>query len=169
MQIKIIAVCAIIFAIVSAVYGCNKCPNEKLPICLDTVSLDANAHKNVFTSGNPKVVKFIKPSCFQFLDMEILRRQINNNPEFDFLFYVNDDNINCRDMLEHFVHDNQLPIVLFIDYDNEYRKANNLSDNIGFTTCIIDENLIQRGVALIGCRFSPFDNVINKVRMQLDL
>lgn len=168
MSFKLIARIFIVLVLV-ALSSCKDQNRIILPVCEDVIALDQNESQRIFSTDRPKVVTFSNMYCMEIIDLDLLRNQIDHNPEFDFLFYVLCDNDECRTMLEHFVHDNDLDIVLFIDSNDDYRRANNLHNSVSYTSVITGSNLIIQGVTMVGSPYSAFDDVILKARDQMNL
>lgn len=169
MSFKIISRIFIILVIMVASFGCKDQNRIVLPVCEGAIALDQDGLQCIFNTDRPKVVTFSNIHCMQMIDLALLQKQVNRNPDFDFLFYVLCDNDECRTMLEHFVHDNDLHIVLFIDRNDDYRRANNLQNSVSYSSVITGSNLSIYGVTMVGSPYSAFDNVILEARARLNL
>ena len=99
--------------------------------------------------------------CFRMIDIPLLRKQIEENPEFDFIFYVECENLSLLDELKHFVCDNKLQTVLFIDKNQEYR--------VSYISRVVGSNLEIYETTMVGSLYSQFDIIIPKVRKSLKL
>lgn len=168
MSFKIISRIFIVLVLV-ILPSCKDQNRTILPVCEDAIALDQDEPHRVMNSNRPKVVTFSNMNCMRMIDLDLLRKHIDRNPEFDYLFYVLCDNDECRTMLEHFVHDNDLDIVLFIDHNDDYRRANNLHNSVSYVSVITDPNLLIQGVTMVGSPYSAFDDVILKARAQMNL
>lgn len=99
-------------------FGCSNQNYVKLPECKQVISLDSTLNLSVSSflkNSRPKIVTLSNMHCFRMIDIPLLRKQIEENPEFDFIFYVECENLSLLDELKHFVCDNKLQTVLFID------------------------------------------------------
>ena len=96
-------------------------------------------------------------------------KQIEENPEFDFIFYVECENLSLLDELKHFVCDNKLQTVLFIDKNQEYRKKNHIHSRVSYISRVVGSNLEIYETTMVGSLYSQFDIIIPKVRKSLKL
>lgn len=150
--------------------GCEIRTRVNLPECEDVVSLNQDAcPDDILHNQRPKVITFSNIFCLRFIDVEYLRKQINNNPEFDFLFYVKCDNDEDRKMLDVFVLDNRLPITLFVDWQKKDVQKDHDAEGVTLVSVITDAKLARYGVACVGSPLSPFNSVMSGVKKRLKL
>lgn len=169
MSAKIVVRLFLILAL-AAPCGCGVRERVSLPPCDDVVSLNPGVCPNdILHNKRPKVITFSNVFCLQFVEVEYLRRQINDNPEFDFLFYVKCDNDEERKKLDGFVRDNRLPITLFVDWQQKDCRAKRKAGSVTFVSIITDAHLARYGVASVGSPRSPFNSVMLNVRRQLKM
>lgn len=157
----------LLLAALALLSGCDDADRTTLPACKDYVAPEGTAVALALAEERPKVVTLTTLRSFGFLEVDVLRRQIRDNPEFDYLFYLVSATPDSRETVERFVRDNRLPIIVFFDWDNEFRKANGMSDQLSMVSCITDRELKTLGVAVIGSRMSPFDTEMRKARARL--
>lgn len=150
--------------------GCGGRACVNLPECNDVVSLNPDVSPNdILHNKRPKVITFSNVFCLRFVEVEYLRKQINDNPEFDFLFYVKCDTDEDRKILDGFVLDNRLSVTLFVDWQDKDLRTKNKAGSVNFVSVITDARLVKCGVASVGSPRSPFNSVMASVRKQLKM
>lgn len=81
-------------------FGCSNQNYVKLPECKQVISLDSTLNLSVSSflkNFRPKIVTLSNMHCFRMIDIPLLRKQIEENPEFDFIFYVECENLSLLD------------------------------------------------------------------------
>ena len=153
-------------------FGCSNQNYVKLPECKQVISLDSTLNLSVSSflkNSRPKIVTLSNMHRFRMIDIPLLRKQIEENPEFDFIFYVECENLSLLDELKHFVCDNKLQTVLFIDKNQEYRKKNHIHSRVSYISRVVGSNLEIYETTMVGSLYSQFDIIIPKVRKSLKL
>lgn len=167
MQLKIVLRLLVIAACAVCV-GCKTGDYLKLPACDEVIALMPEREADLLTNGRPKVISYFNNVAFlqqmiaNEMDIDLLKKQINENQEFDFLIYVGGSN-DDKEVLEDFVYTNKLNVLLFIDQDDRFKQMNNMQE-ISLVSLITDPELRQCGAAVFGTQISPFDQVISEVR-----
>lgn len=148
--------------------GCRMGQYIQIPECTDVIALNQDRGSQVLNNNRPKVIAYLSDDLdlFQQINVEFLRRQITENPEFDFLFYVECDNADYRQELDEFVHGNNLDIILFVDKAKAYMRLNDYNGVI-YSGIITDADFKVYDIALPGEPRSPFDSVMANVRKRM--
>lgn len=142
----------------------------KLPECAQVIypdSIQIPPFSAILNDERPKIVTLSNMNCFRMIDIPLLQRQIAENPEFDFIFYVENDT--PTEELKRFVNDNRLPIVLFVDKDQEFRKKNAIHSIVSYVSRVVDADLNVCTTTMVGSPVSQFYQVMPQVRKQLHL
>ena len=77
-------------------FGCSNQNYVKLPECKQVISLDSTLNLSVSSflkNSRPKIVTLSTMHCFRMIDIPLLRKQIEENPEFDVIVYVDCENL----------------------------------------------------------------------------
>lgn len=152
-------------------FGCRNPHNRvKLPECAQVIypdSIQIPPFSAILNDERPKIVTLSNMNCFRMIDIPLLQRQIAENPEFDFIFYVENDT--PTEELKRFVNDNRLPIVLFVDKDQEFRKKNAIHSIVSYVSRVVDADLNVYTTTMVGSPVSQFYQVMPQVRKQLHL
>lgn len=152
-------------------FGCRNPHNRvKLPECAQVIypdSIQIPPFSAILDDERPKIVTLSNMNCFRMIDIPLLQRQIAENPEFDFIFYVENDT--PTEELKRFVNDNRLPIVLFVDKDQEFRKKNAIHSIVSYVSRVVDADLNVCTTTMVGSPVSQFYQVMPQVRKQLHL
>ena len=152
-------------------FGCQNPRNRvKLPEYAQVIYPDSVQNPSfsaILNNDRPKIITLSNMNCFRMIDIPLLQRQIAENPEFDFIFYV--ENETPTEELKRFVSDNRLPIVLFVDKDQEYRKKNAIHSIVSYVSRVVDADLQVCTTTMVGSPVSQFYQVMPQVRKQLHL
>ena len=165
---RIVTICVAVLTLFCTLCGCQH-GDEVLTVCHDIVALHEVSFEEIKTSDRPKVISNISQRRFERLEVPLLRKQVMANPEFDFLFYIAGAGQDYREKVVRFLQESQLPIIVFLDKENKFRKANNVPSKCSYATSITDAKLRRVGVAMPGFHLSPFDTVMSEARKQLGL
>lgn len=167
MQLKIVLRLLVIAACAVCV-GCKTGDYLKLPACDEVIALMPEREADLLTNGRPKVISYfinavsLQQMIANEMDIDLLKRQINKNPEFDFLIYVGGNSDDTK-ALEDFVYNNKLNVLLFLDTEENFKRLN-LMPGITRIGIITDPELRKYDIAVCGTPLSPFDQVISEVR-----
>lgn len=157
-----IAVSAIIVGVCLAA-GCNSRDSRTtlLPECEIAYNGIDVPFSQIVESTRPKVVvcnnmlaKNISKEAL-FNDVELLRRQIEEFPEFDFIFYLATSSDNVQ-RVETVARENRIKAVVMIDPAGTFRTLNKLDSRAIVSAMIFDSELKPHLSALPGVGFSPF-------------
>ena len=96
-----------------------------------------------------------------FNDVEILRKQIDKYPDFDFIFYFATSTDNTQ-KIASITQESGLKIVAIVDAEGKFRELNGVSPNIIVSALIFDKELKPHFSAVPGTRLSPFEKEIKK-------
>lgn len=154
--------------------GCSR--RQPNLTCLPECEVVYNAYEISYTdllrNGRPKVVvhnnmlsKDISAVTL-FNDVALLKKQIEEFPEFDFIYYF-PVAINYNEQIRSIAQENNLKIVAIIDSNNSFGEINKLSKKVIASAMIFDENLKPHFSAIPGVSFSPFNNEIIKYKTRL--
>ena len=140
-----------------------------LPECKVVYSHDSQSFADIINNGREKVVVYNSfadkriADKHLFNDIKLLKRQIAEYPEFDFIFYYH-TNVDYSESLARIATENNLRMTLILDTQGEYATANGISKGVICVANIFDEELKKHFSAVPGTGFSPFDKTMREYR-----
>ena len=118
-----------------------------------------NSRPKVVVLNNMQAGKISQETLFN--DVEILKKQIDKYPEFDFIFYFATSTDNAP-QIATITRKSGLKIVAIVDTEGKFRQMNGISSKIISSALIFDKELKPHFSAVPGTRLSPFDKEIRK-------
>ena len=160
---------ALLFA--TTLVACSSVEERKalLPECKVVYSHDSQSFADIVNNGREKVVVYNSfadkriADKHLFNDIKLLKRQIAEYPEFDFIFYYH-TNVDYSESLARIATENNLRMTLILDAQGEYATANGISKGVICVANIFDEELKKHFSAVPGTGFSPFDKTMREYR-----
>lgn len=163
----------IFFTILLAItsIACESVEERKalLPECKVVYHCDNQSFDDIINNGRPKVVVYNLfgdnriADKHLFNDIKLLKKQIAQNPEFDFIFYYH-TNVDYSESLARIATENNLRMTLILDTQGKYATANEISKGIICVANIFDKKLRKHFSAVPGVGFSPFDKTMQKFK-----
>ena len=173
MKINIVILFSTIITSAFLATSCNstKSHTEILPECEIAYNGIGEPFSQIIENTRPKVVvcnnmlaKNISKETL-FNDVELLRKQIEEFSEFDFIFYISTSCDNTP-RVATIAKENNIKAVIIIDSTDTFRTLNKLDARVIASAMILDSKLRPHPSALPGVRFSPFSSEANKFLKQ---
>ena len=160
--------CAILFSVILSC-GCSSSESNKERLSECDVAYNAYniPFAQLLQNSRPKVVVYNNMLAGKvnqttlFNDVEILRKQINKYPDFDFIFYFATSTDNTQ-KIASITQESGLKIVAIVDAEGKFRELNGVSPNIIVSALIFDKELKPHFSAVPGTKLSPFEKEIKK-------
>lgn len=154
---------------ITLMMGCTNIElrKELLPECRIAYNAYNIPFSQLLQNGRPKVVinnnmlaKYISKETL-FNDVDLLKKQIAEYSEFDFIFYFATSTDNVQ-QIATLIKECNLNIVAIVDAKGEFRQQNKLSHKMILSALIFDKELKPQFSAIPGTKLSPFDSVMRK-------